>query len=115
MPMQSDAVSVDERDDIDVAAQMFRGFGDPTRLAILTEGWVSSLEELQARVTARESSAGAGNEGTPPARALACPPEALEGLTVHGTAVLDGTPVAVVRSGDGVVTALTLRTCAPVR
>ena len=37
MPMQSGAISVDERDDIDVAAQMFRGFGDPTRLAILTE------------------------------------------------------------------------------
>jgi len=37
MPMQSGAVSADERSDIDVAAQMFRGFGDPTRLAILTE------------------------------------------------------------------------------
>ena len=37
MPMQSGSISVDERGDIDVAAQMFRGFGDPTRLAILTE------------------------------------------------------------------------------
>ena len=38
MPMQDGpAVSVDERGDIDVASQMFRGFGDPTRLAILTE------------------------------------------------------------------------------
>ena len=36
MPMQDGpAVSVDERGDIDVAAQMFRGFGDPTRLALL--------------------------------------------------------------------------------
>ena len=37
MPMQSEVVTVEERSDIDVAAQMFRGFGDPTRLAILTE------------------------------------------------------------------------------
>ena len=31
------AVPATERSDIDVAAQMFRGFGDSTRLAILTE------------------------------------------------------------------------------
>jgi DNA-binding transcriptional ArsR family regulator len=37
MPMQSDVVTVEDRSDIEVAAQMFRGFGDPTRLAILTE------------------------------------------------------------------------------
>ena len=37
MTMQSEPVTADDRGDIEVAAQMFRGFGDPTRLAVLTE------------------------------------------------------------------------------
>ena len=37
MPMQSETVTAGERGAIDVAAQMFRGLGDPTRLVILTE------------------------------------------------------------------------------
>jgi len=80
-------------------------------------GAVSSLDELRDRAAAADASSEHHEGAAPSARSsrmLACPPQALSGLVLIGSAVLDGTPVAVVRASDGTVSALTLATCAPV-
>jgi hypothetical protein len=79
-------------------------------------GTFSSLDDLRGRLVVPPTASfgqNSGQEAARTARALSCPPQAIAGLEVLGSAVVDGTRVAVLRDAAGTVSALTLDGCAP--